>query len=1000
MTTDHRERAFEEHVERHLLNHGGFTILAPAAYIPRRGLFTEAVLAFIEGAQPDDWRDLQKIHGAACVEKVMDALEKELDRAGLLSVLRHGFKFYGKALRVAYFQPETSLNPEAGASYSKNRLAVTRQLRYSDQNENSVDLVLSVNGLPVVTMELKNPLTGQGVEEAQRQYRFDRDPREKLFAGKRAIVHFAVDPNLVFMTTRLAGAETRFLPFNRGRDGGAGNPDAAEGQYRTSYLWEDVLARDSLMDILRRFVHVEELEVKGSGRTRQTVIFPRFHQLEAVRGLVRAARVAGAGHNYLIQHSAGSGKSNSIAWLAHRLSDLHDAANKKTFDSVIVITDRVILDRQLQETIYQFEHVDGVVQRIDEDSNQLASALTTGTPIIITTLQKFPFVMEKVGKLPARKYAVIVDEAHSSQTGEAAKDLKAVLAPRTLEEAAAEAEAGAAEPEEWQDAVARSAASRGLQKNISFFAFTATPKAKTLEIFGRPGPDGKPQPFHLYSMRQAIEERFILDVLTNYTTHKTFYKLVKQASEDPKVQKRKAAAALARFMALHPHNLAQKTEIMVEHFREHTRKKIGGQAKAMVVCASRLHAVRYKQTFDRYISEKGYKDVRTLVAFSGRVVDPEDRTLEYTETGMNGIRETEVPEKFGSPEYQVLLVAEKYQTGFDQPLLHTMYVDKRLKGLHAVQTLSRLNRVHPGKEDTFVLDFVNSTDEIAKAFQPYYEATLLEEKTDPQHLYQLQAELDEMRVYTATEVEGFCKAFFAPTSKSELEHPELYRWINPALDRFKVLSEDDQEEFRNRLKAFVNMYSFASQIIPFSDTDLEKCYTFVRFLGRALPRRGSGPRYAFDDDVALKYYRLQKISDGGIQLEKKGGASVRGIVDVGTASGDDPEELLSKIVELVNEKYRTEWTPADQLFIEQIKEETLADDELMESARVNTEDNFRFKLDKALEAKFIDRMDQNTAIFEKFMGDRDFQKAVRLYLMRKVYERVRKGGTSKTVKAR
>ena len=989
MTTNHRERAFEDQVQQSLLTRGGFVSLPPAQYSRPRAFFTEAALAFLEESQSEAWAELKKIHKDALASKVVDAIEKELDRAGVLSVLRHGFKFYGRTLRMAYFQPETGLNPQAAALYARNRLGVTRQVRYSERNENSVDVLLSVNGLPVATMELKNPLTGQDVEDAKRQYMHDRDPREPLFAGKRAIVHFAVDPNLVFMTTRLAGSETRFLPFNRGRDGGAGNPDDPRG-YRTSYLWEDVLARDSLLDILRRFAHVEEREVKGAGKTRQTVIFPRFHQLEAVRSLVAAARSEGSGHNYLVQHSAGSGKSNSIAWLAHRLSELHDTQDMKVFDSVIVVTDRVILDRQLQDTIYQFEHAEGVVERIEHDSQQLADALVAGRPIIITTLQKFPYVLDKVAGLPNRRYAVIVDEAHSSQTGEAAKDLKSALAPRSLEEAAAEAEAGAEEPEQWQDAVARSAAARARQPNLSFFAFTATPKAKTLEVFGRPGDDGKPCPFHLYTMRQAIEEGFILDVLRNYTTYKTYYKLVKQAEDDPKVEKRKAAAALARFMSLHPHNLAQKTEVMVEHFRQHTRKKIGGQAKAMVVTASRLHAVRYKQAFDAYIAEKGYTDVRTLVAFSGTVVDPDDRSLEYTEAGMNGIRESEVPAKFGSPEYQVLLVAEKYQTGFDQPLLHTMYVDKRLKGLHAVQTLSRLNRIHPGKEDTFVLDFVNTPDDIQKAFAPYYEATLLDETADPQHLYQLQAELDDMRVYSSSEVDNFCRAFFAPGGgKSGLEHPELYRWINPALDRFRAQSEDDQEEFRSRLKAFVNLYSFLGQVIPFTDTDLEKRYAYGRFLWRALPRRGTGPRYSFDDDVALKYYRLQKMSEGDIRLPQKGGAAIRGIKDVGTAAGDDPEEPLSRIVELVNQKYGTEWTPADQLFLDQIKEEALADEGLVQSALVNTEENFSFKLDKVVDEKFMDRMDQNAAIFERFMSDPEFHAAVKKYLLKHVYKAAR-----------
>jgi type I restriction enzyme R subunit len=984
MTTDYREHAFEDAIENSLRGHG-YTKVPPEAIDRTAAIFPGEALAFLKDSQPEVLRSLEAIHGPNLGAMVIDALVKALDARGAVDVLRHGFKFYGKTIQMAYWRPETALNPQAAALYRKDRLCITRQLKYSTRSENSVDVTLSVNGLPIATLELKNLLTGQSVENAKTQYRKDRDPRETLFAGKRAIVHFAVDQEVVFMTTKLAGAETRFLPFNKGRDGGAGNPDAIEGKYRTSYLWEEVLASDSLLDILRRFIHVEQTENQATGRKRESLIFPRFHQLETVRKLVGSARENGTGQNYLIQHSAGSGKSNTIAWLAHRLGDLHDSSDKKVFHSVIVITDRLILDRQLQDTIYQFEHAEGVVKKVDVDSQQLANALISGDSIIITTLQKFPFAVDKVASLPDRRYAIIVDEAHSSQTGEAAKDVKAILAPRTLEEAAAEAEAGVEEPEQWQDLVSRSAAARGRQKNLSFFAFTATPKAKTLEVFGQPGPDGKPCPFHLYSMRQAIEEGFILDVLQNYTTYRAYYKLIKQAEEDPKVHRRKAAAALARFMSLHPHNLKQKTEVMVEHFREHTRRKIGGQAKAMVVTASRLHAVRYFQAFNEYIAEKGYTDVRVLVAFSGALTDPDDRSLEYTESSLNKIRESEVPSAFESPQYQILLVAEKYQTGFDQPLLHTMYVDKRLKGLHAVQTLSRLNRIHPGKEDTFILDFVNTPDDIKGAFQPYYEATLLEEKSDPQHLYQLQAELDDMRVYTISEVENFCKAFFTPGRRATgLEHPELYRWVTPALDRFRALSDDDQEEFRDRLKAFVNLYAFLSQVIPFQDTDLEKRYAYARLLGRALPRRASGPRYAFDDDIALKYYRLQKISEAPIELAKKGGATVKGLTDVGTASGDDPEEPLSKIVELVNEKYGTEWTPADQLFLDQIHEENMLDEDLLDSARVNTEENLRYKFDRILERKFLDRMDQNGAIFERFVKDPQFQDAVTRYLLRKV----------------
>jgi len=709
-----------------------------------------------------------------------------------------------------------------------------------------------------------------------------------------------------------------------------------------------------------------------------------------VRKLVADARQRGTGSNYLIQHSAGSGKSNSIAWLAHRLASLYDDNDEKVFDSVIVVTDRVVLDQQLQNTIYQFEHKQGVVQKIDINSTQLAEALGTGVPIVITTLQKFPFVTEKIGELPMRRYAVIVDEAHSSQGGETATELKGVLAGAAIKE---EVRAKAEEEglPDYEEEILRTMAKRGRQPNISFFAFTATPKYKTLEVFGAPGADGKPQPFHLYSMRQAIEEGFILDVLQNYTTYKTYYRLVKSIEDDPKVDKRKAARALARFMSLHPHNIAQKTEVMVEHFRHFTMHKIGGRAKAMVVTSSRLHAVRYKQAFDRYIANKGYTGIKTLVAFSGTVIDPDAPAVEYTEVGMNqGIREKELPERFGSEEYQVLLVAEKYQTGFDQPLLHTMYVDKRLAGIQAVQTLSRLNRTHPGKEDTFVLDFVNEPEEILEAFQPFYEQTLIGDRAEPQQLYELQAKLDSHQVYFKAEVEGFCKVFYKPKrNQTPGDHAQMNAWIDPAVGRYNDLEEEEREEFRKTLAAFRNLYSFMSQVIPFQDSDLEKLYSYVRFLLTKLPRGDRGPVYNFDDEVALRYYRLQKISEGSIKLEPGKPEPVSGPTSVGTGIARGDEIELSRLIDILNERFGTEFKPGDQLFFESIREDAVADSSLRQAALANTMENFGYVFRKALEGLFIDRMEQNEEITAKFMNEDQFREIVSQHLLKKVYEQIR-----------
>ena len=997
MPVDHREIAFEDAIEHHLLDVAGYAKAMSENFDRERGLDPTVLITFVQETQPVVWESLEKLQGAETETVLLDSLSKAMASQGSLAVIRHGFKCLGKLVRVAYFAPAHGMNPDTEKAYAANRLTVTRQLHYSTKNENSLDVVLSLNGIPVVTAELKNPMTGQNVNHAKTQYRNDRDPRELIFEfKKRALVHFAVDPDLVFMTTRLSGKKTRFLPFNRGNGTGAGNRDNPNG-YKTAYLWEQVWQRDSLLDILARFMHleVEEKKVGGKKIRKETMIFPRYHQLDSVRVLEADARMHGAGKNYLIQHSAGSGKSNSIGWLAHRLASLHDEQDQKVFDSVIVITDRIVLDRQLQETIYQFEHAQGVVEKIDEHSTQLAEALTAGRPIIITTLQKFPFVTEKVGNLPDRNYAVIVDEAHSSQSGESAVELKGVLAAGSIKEKAKE-QAEAEGLTDHEEVILRTMLKRGHQPNLSFFAFTATPKYKTLEVFGTKGADGKPAPFHLYSMRQAIEEEFILDVLKNYTTYKTYYRLIKSIEEDPEVDKRKAAQALARFLSLHPHNIAQKAEVMLEHFRTFTRHKIGGRAKAMVATGSRLHAVRYKQEFDKQICENGYSDIKTLVAFSGTVDDPDVAGLSYTEPDMNrdakgkALPEKQLPEKFASDEYNVLIVAEKYQTGFDQPLLHTMYVDKRLAGIQAVQTLSRLNRTCPGKDNTFVLDFVNDPEEIFAAFQPYYEETSVGEQADVQQLYDLQSKLDQSHVYHANEVADFCKVFFkAKAVQTPNDHAKINSIVDQAVSRFEELDEEPCEEFRGWLIAFRNLYSFLSQIIPYQDSDLEQLYTYGRFLLSKLPRRPAGLRYDFDDDVALKFYRLQKISEGTIELEVGEGGEVKGPTAVGTGVDEGPTVELSQLLDLINERFGTEFTPADELFFNQIREEAIADDDLRQAANANTIENFRYVFDKALETLFIDRMEQNEELFAKFMNDQQFQKIVKEHLLHKVYAEIR-----------
>ncbi|OPY42952.1 MAG: hypothetical protein A4E41_00065 [Methanoregulaceae archaeon PtaU1.Bin066] len=1000
MVKRYSEAAFETAIEESLLTQGGFLKGDPSNFDPERALDPTVFLDFIRETQPNEWEYLERIHGEKAGLTLLQDLTRALDspHEGCLSVLRHGFKSFGKLFHVAYFAPASGLNPETRRLYAANRLTITRQVRYSSSHHNTLDVVLGVNGIPVVTVELKNPLTGQTWQDAVKQYKRDRDPNDLIFQfKKRSLVHFAVDPDESWMTTRLTGATTHFLPFNKGDHGGAGNPENP-GNFKTAYLWEEVLARDSLLDLLARFVHVQVEEKTFNGRKirAEHTIFPRYHQLEAVRNIVAETREKGVGENYLVQHSAGSGKSNTIAWLAHRLASLYSGRDEKIYDSVIVVTDRLVLDQQLQNTIYQFEHKQGVVKKINVDSAQLAEALATGTPIVITTLQKFPFVTEKIGELPKRRYAVIIDEAHSSQGGESAIELKGVLASAAVREEAARYMEEHQIPDQ-EEQIIRTMLARGRQKNISFYAFTATPKYRTLEIFGKPGADGKPQPFHLYTMRQAIEEGFILDVLQNYTTYKTYFRLIKSIEDDPEVDKRKAARALARFMSLHPYNIAQKTELMVEHFRHFTKHKIGGRAKAMVVTSSRLSAVKYKLAFDDYLASKGYDDIKALVAFSGEVTDPDFPERKYTEVEMNkGIREKELPQRFNTDEFKVLLVAEKYQTGFDQPLLHTMYVDKRLAGIQAVQTLSRLNRIHPGKEDTFILDFVNDPEEIREAFQPYYEQTFIGEQVEVGQLYELQARLDGFQIYYKPELEEFCRIFFTPRMKqTPSDLARMNACLDPAVGRFNQADDDIKEEFRTATIAFRNLYAFLSQIIPFQDSDLEKHYTYIRFLINKLPKRGQGPIYNFNEEVTLQYYRLQKISEGSINLEKGKGGSIDGPTEVGTGAERPSKIELSQLIELLNERFGTDFTPADQLFFDSIKEDAVANSNLRQAAMANTMENFGYMFSRVLEGLFLDRMEQNEEITAKFMNEEEFRDIVARYLIRQVYNQIRSEETGK-----
>jgi len=1002
------ERAFEDAIEAVLLKRG-YQKHVSKDFDREKAIFPEEAVGFIQDTQKKEWAKLEVLHGEKTAERVIEALCKWMDTHGVLTTLRHGFKCYGRTLRIAFFKPAHGLNPDLEKRYAANRLGLTRQLFYSAKGTESLDVTLSLNGIPLMTVELKNPLSGSTAANAIHQYRHDRDPREKIFDfKKRTLVHFAVDTEEVHMTTRLAGSATHFLPFNQGSDPGkpgcgAGNPRDPQGRnYRTAYLWEEVLERDSFMDLLARFLHLQvedKLTEEGKKVRKETMIFPRYHQLRTVRRLVSTAAEEGPGHNYLAEQSAGSGKSNTIAWLAHRLSSLHNAKDERVFDSVIVVTDRLVLDQQLQNTIYQFDHKQGVVLKIDEDSRQLAEALENAVPIIITTLQKFPFVTQQLAKmaeergasgtnhLPTRKCAVIIDEAHSSQSGETAIELKGVLGGAELHQKAKQLAEEEGEPE--LEKVFRQMAKRGQQPNLSFFAFTATPKHKTFKVFGRKG-----EPFEKYTMRQAIEEGFIMDVLANYVTYKTFYRLLKACKDDPNVEKKKAAKALSRFMRLHPHNIAQKTEVMVEHFEKYSRHKIRGRAKAMVVTGSRLEAVRYKQAFDKLIKAKGYA-IKSLVAFSGVVPDDKIKDKSYTEPGMNGgLREKDLPEAFATKEYQVLLVAEKYQTGFDQPLLHTMYVDKRLDGIQAVQTLSRLNRSHPLKEETFVLDFVNEPEIIQEAFKQYFDGAVMGEEVDTDRLYEVKAELDASAIYLQEEVREFCRVFFAPKEKqSPSDHQAMNAVLDQAVERFKSLqneNEDEAELWRGKQQAFRNLYSFLSQVIPYQDSDLEKLFAYLKHLALKLPKRKAGPGYQFDEEVKLEYYRLQKISDGSISLRDGNAKPLDGPREVGSGVVREEKVPLSRLIDQINDRFGDDLNEADQLFFDQIAEAAVRMEALQQAAQGNPIDKFQLVFKEIVERLFIERMDLNEDLFARYMNNPEFQELVSGWLGQQVYAKIPK----------
>ena len=939
-----KEINLEENIENFLVS-SGYEQGVSQEFDLQYCLFTEDLFRFLEATQKDKLDEFKETRGASWRKAFLDLVDSNIKRRGLIDVLRHGIEdiMVDGTFNLIYYKPNSNLNKGDLEKYRENIFKVTRQLKYSTKNNNTLDIVLSINGFPVVVMELKNQFTNQDVYDAIKQFKEDRDPKEKMFGfNTRVLTYFAVDTDEVYMTTELKKNKTYFLPFNKGNKGGKGNPEAPEGKVKTYYLWEEILRQDSLLDIIKRFYFIQEDKKKKTKRA----IFPRYHQLDAVRKMVADLRKNKAGLNYLIQHSAGSGKTNTIAWTAHRVASLYDENDNPIFDAVIVVTDRKVLDKQLQDAVYQLDHKSGVVLKIDDDKSSidLARAIEGNVKIIITTIQKFPYAINHIKELEQRKYAVIIDEAHSSTSGENMSKLKETLAGKTLEEAAKEQEAAEKNEKSSMDKMTELIAKRTGLKNISFFAFTATPKNKTMQIFGRMGEDNLPHEFHLYSMKQAIEEGFILDVLKNYMPVSVYYKIGKKIEDNPEFDKGEAKRAINKFFSLNEYNIRTKSETIVEDFMDNRSMWIEGNAKAMVVTASRLHAVRYKLAIDKYIQERGY-NIKTLVAFSGTVKD-DDKDVEYTEVEMNkkdapDIKESNLSEIFDKDEFKILIVAEKYQTGFDQPKLCAMYVDKKLDGVKTVQTLSRLNRTYPNKQ-TFVLDFQNSVEDIQKAYKPYFEMTNIDKITNPNVVNDLWYQLHSYGIYTDEEINDFAILYYKD-KRTNAQDAKMSNIIDKAVERYCYLeasSEEEADEFKKKCQKYIIFYNFLLQIYPLKNLNLLRLQIYLVALLRKLPKK-SKYRIDLDDILSLDYYKLKKLGKDdkkGVDISLSSGDGVLTGISENAVSriNEEDGEYLDDIISRINDVFGIGLTEEDRIHIDGFEQIFKQNDKLMEVAKNNS----------------------------------------------------------------
>lgn len=969
--TQTKEKNFEENIESFLLSEAGGYTKGDALYNPDYALFKDTFINFIKKTQPKAWKKFEFAYGINTERKFISFFNDAVERDGILKVMRKGFKCGGIDFKACYFKPESTLNEDDITLYNSNIWHCYRQWCYSAKNNNSVDMVLALNGIPLFAFELKNQLTGQDIRNAEYQWCHDRDPRELCFKfNTRILAFFCVDLRQASMATKLNKEDTFFLPFNQGSNGagvngGAGNPANPDG-YMTSYLWENVFQRESMMDILQKYINLEvkEENKKGKKTTKKTLIFPRYHQLDVVRKLVADVTENGAGKSYLIEHSAGSGKSNSISWTAYRLATIFKKNNEPLFKSVIIVTDRRVLDQQLQATVDGMDHLPGFIETIDKDKHakDLKDAINNGARIIVTTLQKFPVIYNEIEAAKGKNFAIICDEAHSSQTGTAAAKLKVALADD--EEALrqyAELEEKSEEEIDREDPILQELLKHGKHKNLSYFAFTATPKPKTLEIFGSEDSNGQFHPFHVYSMRQAIEEGFIMDVLQNYMTYKTCYAIANKTDENPAVKGITAARIIKRYADLHPYNISSKVQIIIETFKDITSKAIGGKGKMMIVASSRLAAVRYLQEMRRYLDDmkqtpnaKDYENIGVLVAFSGSV---KDGGAEYTEPQLNvrkdgtHISETQLRNDFHD-DFNVLVVAEKYQTGFDEPLLHTMIVDKKLKGVKAVQTLSRLNRVCVGKTDTFILDFINTTDEIKKAFEPFYTETFLKESINTDVIFEVQAKIAEANIYDENDVENFAKFYYREGQQSDKDLGKIASMLEPVVKKYSELGEVERFDFRRNVRNLVKWYNYISQINRLFNEKLHKEVIYANALSKFLSE-DADPVVDIKNKLKLEYYKLKEVFKGSISLAEGKGES-----SVGAKAGQvsEPTELdqLNEVIKRINDQFGIDLTEADKVIYNSIHDKLIADKKLQKVIRASKDDE---------ETMFA------SAIFPKFFSD-------------------------------